>query len=127
MEEAAITKSDMIYQALDAAPAGFYTVGAQPGSRSRMNACFRIGQPPDGGARHAEEHSAGDDTAGTASVRGDRELEAKFMEEAAKRGLHHCFGHPLRGGARVTMYIGVPLVSVQRMAEFIDDFARQHA
>jgi phosphoserine aminotransferase len=97
-ERRAIARSRRIYECLDQS-GGFYTNFVAPECRSRMNIPFRIRG-------------------------GDPALEARFLVEAEARGLHQLFGHPLYGGLRASLYLGVPDASVEALAAFLDDFVR---
>jgi phosphoserine aminotransferase len=99
-ERRATQRARTIYERLDES-CGFYTNAVTPAFRSRMNVPFRIRG-------------------------GDPALEARFVAEATERGLHQLFGHPLYGGLRASLYLGVPDASVAALATFLDAFARAH-
>ena len=78
-----LAKAAKVYLAIDDS-GGFYYNGVDKAYRSQMNAPFRIGTAADG-------------------TPGDRALERAFVEEAAaEAGCHYLFGHPVKGGVRVT-------------------------
>lgn len=55
-----------------------------------------------------------------------REVEEKFIAEARALGMTQLFGHPARGGLRVTLYNGVPDDAVERLAAFMRAFAARN-
>ena len=54
------------------------------------------------------------------------ELEAKFVKEALARDLNGLKGHRSVGGIRASIYNAFPLEGVERLVEFMADFARQN-
>ena len=58
---------------------------------------------------------------------GDRAMEQLFVEEAEAAGLHYLFGHPVAGGIRVTMYVGLPDEAVHALTEFMREFQSRHS
>ena len=88
-------KATVLYEAIDASE-GFYRGHADPDSRSLMNVTFRL--PSD-------------------------ELDARFVTEAAARGLAELRGHRSLGGIRASIYNATPIDDVERLATFMDDFA----
>jgi phosphoserine aminotransferase len=88
-------KAAILYGAIDASE-GFYRGHADPDSRSLMNVTFRL--PSD-------------------------ELDARFVTEAAARGLAELRGHRSVGGIRASIYNAMPIDDVERLATFMDDFA----
>ena len=65
----------------------------------------------------------GGETAATAR----RDLEERFAREAAAAGLLQLFGHPVKGGLRVTLYNGVRDESVALVADFMRAYARANS
>lgn len=106
MEARAKRRADAVYGAV-AASNGFYVAKVtEPSHRSRMNVPMTIGL---GDTRR-------------------RDLEKLFVEEAARdHNMLQLFGHPVRGGLRVTLYRGVPDDAVARCVEFMNGFAARHA
>ncbi len=90
-------KADLIYGAIDRSE-GFYRSPVDPAHRSHTNVVFRLS---------------------------DAELEARFVEEAARAGLVGLRGHRSVGGCRASLYAGLTFESVERLAEFMDEFARR--
>jgi len=93
-------KAALLYEALDARP-DLWITRVQPESRSVMNVVWRI--------------------------RDDEELERRFVAEAAEHGMVGLKGHRSVGGIRASIYNAMPLAGVQRLVDFMDDFARRHA
>jgi phosphoserine aminotransferase len=97
MAERNEAKARTLYDYLDASD--FFRATAQPGSRSRMNVCFRA--PTE-------------------------ELEEKFVKEAAKRGLDGLKGHRSAGGMRASIYNACPPASVEALVAFMKEFERSN-
>ncbi|KAJ5470900.1 hypothetical protein N7530_008257 [Penicillium desertorum] len=96
-EEVANKKAQLIYGALDKFPQ-VYQVVPDASVRSRMNICFRV--------------SGGDDT-----------KEKEFIAGAEKRLLQGLKGHRSVGGMRASNYNAVPLENVQKLVQYLEDFA----
>jgi len=54
------------------------------------------------------------------------DLEKKFVKEAEEHGMIQLFGHPVKGGLRVTLYLGIPDVAVDLLYNFMDDFQKDN-
>ncbi|KAJ5099177.1 hypothetical protein N7532_006178 [Penicillium argentinense] len=96
-EAVANKKAQLIYGALDKYPA-VYQVVPDKSIRSRMNICFRV--------------SGGDDA-----------KEKEFIAGAEKRLLQGLKGHRSVGGMRASNYNAVPLENVQKLVQYLEDFA----
>ncbi len=92
-------KAQLLYDCIDAAE-GFYTVHAEPGSRSIMNVAFRLK---------------------------DTGLEEPFLKEAEKNDLVALKGHRSVGGCRASIYNAMPVEGVKALCRFMDDFRAKHA
>jgi phosphoserine aminotransferase len=92
-------KARLIYGALEAHPE-FYRCPVEPGSRSAMNAVFRLPSP---------------------------QLEDEFVAQAARQRMIGLKGHRSVGGIRVSLYNAVPVEWARALAEFMNDFARTRA
>ena len=92
-------KAGLVYDALRASE-GFYRLHADPGSRSRMNAVFRLPSS---------------------------ELEAEFLAEAEVARMRELKGHRDVGGIRASMYNAVPVEGCAALAALLTDFARRRA
>lgn len=96
-EAVAVEKARMLYAALDA-HRSVYTVVPDFSVRSRMNICFRV--------------HAGDDTS-----------EKEFLKGAEARGLLGLKGHRSVGGIRASNYNAVGVDAVQRLVDWLDEYA----
>ena len=56
-----------------------------------------------------------------------KDLELKFVDEAAELGMLQLFGHPVKGGLRVTMYCHIETAALMRVAAFMRGSAERHA
>ncbi len=90
-------KAALLYQAIDAN--SFYRGHARKDSRSLMNITFNLPTP---------------------------ELEAKFVREATAVSLDGLKGHRSVGGCRASIYNAFPHEGVERLVEFMEEFARQN-
>ena len=97
MERRNEEKAALVYQAIDATD--FYRGHAEKECRSLMNISFNL------------------PTA---------ELEAKFIKEAAAVGLDGLKGHRDVGGCRASIYNAFPLEGVQKLVEFMAEFAKKN-
>lgn len=103
IEAANIEKAKLFYEYIDSTD-GFYKNSVNPAYRSRMNIPLRI-------------HSNGTP---------DTELEALFIQEAAKEGLTSLGGHASVGGLRISLYNATPLINVVTLIEFMKKFHQAH-
>lgn len=93
IEKINIKKANLLYDAIDSSD--YYRGHAEKGSRSLMNVSFNL------------------PTA---------ELEAKFIEEAAKTGLSGLKGHRSIGGCRASIYNAFPIEGVEKLVAFMKEF-----
>ncbi|EHL03807.1 putative Phosphoserine aminotransferase [Glarea lozoyensis 74030] len=93
-------KAQLIYAALDAHPESFKVVPAKD-ARSRMNICFRV--------THLESVD---------------ESEKLFLKGAVEKGLTGLKGHRSVGGIRASNYNSIPLTGAEKLAAFIEEFAK---
>jgi len=91
-------KAKLVYDAIDAAP-DFFRCPVEPGSRSMMNAVFRLPS---------------------------EELEQRFLTEAKEARMVGLKGHRSVGGLRVSMYNAVERSWVEALVSIMQDFARRH-
>jgi phosphoserine aminotransferase len=89
-------KARRLYGALDARPE-LYRIGAAPGARSIMNVAFSLPTPDD---------------------------DARFLAEAARRGMVGLAGHRTVGGVRASIYNWVSLEDVDALVDLIAGFGR---
>ena len=59
-------------------------------------------------------------------VTGDKELDAKFIEEAAKAGFVNLKGHRSVGGMRASIYNAMPVEGVEKLVEFMRNFEKEN-
>ncbi|QDS72577.1 hypothetical protein FKW77_000915 [Venturia effusa] len=100
-EEVSAQKAEILYAQLDGAPE-VYQVVPSKSARSRMNICFRVAD-------------------------GDADKEKAFLAGAEKRGLMGLKGHRSVGGIRASNYNAVSLEGVQKLSQYLSDFARGNA
>jgi len=53
-------------------------------------------------------------------------LDGDFLKQAGARGLLQLKGHRSVGGMRASIYNAMPLAGVQALADFMNEFAKQH-
>ena len=91
-------KASLLYDYLDG-PQSYYTAPVDKKCRSMMNVTF---------------------------VTGDGEMDKKFAEEAAEQGLINLEGHPSIGGMCASIYNAMPYEGVEKLVEFMKDFAKNN-
>jgi phosphoserine aminotransferase len=91
-------KAGMLYGTIDELN-GFYRGTADTASRSHMNITFRLPS---------------------------EELEKQFIAEATARDLVGLKGHRSVGGCRASLYNGFPMEGVERLVDFMREFARKN-
>ncbi|BAO45045.1 3-phosphoserine/phosphohydroxythreonine transaminase [Thiolapillus brandeum] len=91
-------KAEELYAAVDASD--FYANPVDPECRSWMNVPFTLADP---------------------------ELDGKFLEEAAAKGMKSLKGHRSVGGMRASIYNAMPEEGVQALIEFMKDFEQRNA
>jgi phosphoserine aminotransferase len=92
-------KGNLLYGVVDKHE-GFYKCPVEKGSRSLMNAVFRLP---------------------------NEALEERFVAEAKKNGIVGIKGHRSVGGIRVSMYNAVPVEWVKTLTELMTEFAKKNA
>lgn len=103
-------KADYLYNFLDSSD--FYHATAQKGSRSLMNVPFLT------------KYSTG--ATDEASLAKEKEINDKFVKEAAAAGLVNLKGHRLVGGMRASIYNAMSLDGVKALVEFMKKFATEN-
>ena len=103
-------KADYLYNFLDSSD--FYHATAQVGSRSLMNVPFLT------------KYSTG--ATDEASLAKEKEINDKFVKEAAAAGLVNLKGHRLVGGMRASIYNAMGLDGVKALVEFMKKFAAEN-
>ena len=94
MKEKNVEKAAVLYDYLDSQD--YYIAPVKKDSRSMMNVTF---------------------------VTGDAELDKKFASEAGKAGLKNLKGHRSVGGMRASIYNAMPKEGVEKLVQFMKDFA----
>lgn len=97
MQTAAMRKSGMLYDAIDASN-GFYRCDVGGDARSVVNVCFSVT---------------------------NEALTGMFLREAQAEGMLDLAGHLHAGGIRASVYNAVPEESVRALAGFMKEFARR--
>lgn len=103
-------KADYLYNFLDSSD--FYHATAEKGSRSLMNVPFLT------------KYSNG--ATDEASLAKEKEINDKFVKEAAAAGLVNLKGHRLVGGMRASIYNAMSLDGVKALVEFMKKFAAEN-
>jgi len=98
MAEVNQKKAEKLYAAIDAS--AFYSSPIDKNCRSWMNVPF---------------------------VLADSELDAKFLEEAAKQNLVTLKGHRSVGGMRASIYNAMPVEGIDALVDFMAAFEKSHA
>lgn len=98
-------KARAVYEAIERSGGFYRPVVEEPAHRSRMNPTFTIS---DDGPKEGAE------------------LVERFLAEADEAGLQGLKGHRKVGGLRASLYNAMPLEGAERLASFMDDFARRH-
>ncbi|MGN0729750.1 3-phosphoserine/phosphohydroxythreonine transaminase [Treponema sp.] len=104
-------KADYLYDFLDSSD--FYHATTEKGSRSLMNVPFLT------------KYSTG--ASDEASLAKEKEINDKFVKEAAAAGLVNLKGHRLVGGMRASIYNAMTLDGVKALVEFMKKFAAENA
>ena len=105
-------KADYLYNYLDNNEGNFYHATTEVGSRSLMNVPFLT------------KYSTG--ATDEASVAKEKEINDKFVKEAAATGLVNLKGHRLVGGMRASIYNAMTLDGVKALVEFMKKFAAEN-
>ena len=106
-------KADFLYNYLDNNEGNFYHATTEVGSRSLMNVPFLT------------KYSTG--ATDDASVAKEKEINVKFVKEAAAAGLVNLKGHRLVGGMRASIYNAMTLDGVKALVDFMKKFAKENA
>ena len=91
-------KAKVLYEAIDRSD-GYFQGHAEREARSLMNVTFRLAS---------------------------EDLEKKFVSEATAQGLDGLKGHRSVGGIRASIYNAFPLEGVEKLVEFMKDFAEKN-
>eukprot|EP00743_Colponemidia_sp_Colp-15_P000369 GILK01000426.1.p1 GENE.GILK01000426.1~~GILK01000426.1.p1 ORF type:complete len:381 (-),score=64.89 GILK01000426.1:180-1277(-) len=94
-------KATLLYDVIDSLPE-FYTAPVSRDVRSKMNVPFRI--------------------------KGGEALEEKFVKQAKERyQLLELKGHRSVGGLRASLYNGMPIEGVEKLTDFMKEFAQENS
>uniref|UniRef100_A0A2P2HYX6 Phosphoserine aminotransferase n=1 Tax=Hirondellea gigas TaxID=1518452 RepID=A0A2P2HYX6_9CRUS len=104
MKNRSDAKSKLLYSTIDSSQ-GFYVNEVKTENRSRMNVVFTVG--------------AGEDR--------NKDLEAKFVEEAGKENLKALKGHRDVGGMRASIFNAVGIEHVRKLVVFMDKFRNENS
>lgn len=97
-----IIKSQLVYDVIDKSN-GFYASKVNENCRSRVNIPFRVG-----------------------GIDGNTDLEKKFLDEAAKRGMLQLKGHRSVGGIRVSCFNAIKIDEAQDFVNFMIEFQKNN-
>jgi phosphoserine aminotransferase len=97
MKEKNVKKAALLYDYLDSQD--YYVAPVEKESRSMMNVTF---------------------------VTGDADLDKKFAKEADAAGLKNLKGHRSVGGMRASIYNAMPYEGVEKLVEFMKEFAKNN-
>jgi len=97
MKEMNEKKANLLYDYLD--NQDYYVAPVEKESRSMMNVTF---------------------------VTGDADLDKKFAKEAEAQGLKNLKGHRSVGGMRASIYNAMPYEGVEKLVEFMKEFAKNN-
>ena len=97
LEKINIEKAKLLYDFLD--ESRLFRGTAQKKDRSRMNVTF---------------------------VTGDADMDARFVKEAAAKGLVNLKGHRIVGGMRASIYNAMPVEGVRALVDFMKQFEAQN-
>ena len=106
-------KADYLYNYLDNNEGNFYHATTEVGSRSLMNVPFLT---------KYSDHAADDEAAAAK----EKEINDKFVKEAAAAGLVNLKGHRLVGGMRASIYNAMTIDGVKALVEFMKKFAAEN-
>ena len=97
MQELNAKKAKLLYDYLDSQD--YYKAPVAKDCRSMMNVTF---------------------------VTGDAELDKKFASQASAEGLKNLKGHRSVGGMRASIYNAMPYAGVEKLVEFMKEFAKNN-
>ncbi|MBQ9280736.1 MAG: 3-phosphoserine/phosphohydroxythreonine transaminase [Treponema sp.] len=114
-------KADYLYDFLDSSD--FYHATTEKGSRSLMNVPFLTKYSTAETAAAGKKDEADRSDAEKAALAKEKEINDKFVKEAAAQGLVNLKGHRLVGGMRASIYNAMTLDGVKALVEFMKKFA----
>jgi phosphoserine aminotransferase len=120
-------KADYLYNYLDNNEGNFYHATTEVGSRSLMNVPFLTKYSTAETAAAGKKDEADRTDAEKAALAKEKEINDKFVKEAAAAGLVNLKGHRLVGGMRASIYNAMTLDGVKALVEFMKKFAKENA
>lgn len=117
-------KANYLYDYLD--NSDFYHATAQKGSRSLMNVPFLTKYSTDLTAAASKKDESERTDAEKAALAKEKEINDKFVKEAAASGLVNLKGHRLVGGMRASIYNAMTLEGVKALVDFMKKFAEEN-
>ena len=119
-----VAKADYLYNFLDTSD--FYHATAEKGSRSLMNVPFLTKYSTAETAAAGKKDEADRTDAEKAALAKEKEINDKFVKEAAAAGLVNLKGHRLVGGMRASIYNAMSIEGVKALVEFMKKFAAEN-
>ena len=119
-----VEKANYLYDFLDGSD--FYHATAENGSRSLMNVPFLTKYSTAETAAAAKKEEADRTDAEKAALAKEKEINDKFVKEAAAQGLVNLKGHRLVGGMRASIYNAMTLDGVKALVDFMKKFAEEN-
>ena len=117
-------KADYLYGFLD--KSDFYHATTEVGSRSLMNVPFLTKYSTAETAAAGKKDEADRTDAEKAALAKEKEINDKFVKEAAAAGLVNLKGHRLVGGMRASIYNAMSLDGVKALVAFMKKFAEEN-
>ena len=120
-------KADYLYNYLDNNEGNFYHATTEVGSRSLMNVPFltKYSTAETAAASKKDEAERSEDE--KTALAKEKEINDKFVKEAAAAGLVNLKGHRLVGGMRASIYNAMTLDGVKALVDFMKKFAKENA
>ena len=119
-----VAKADYLYNFLDTSD--FYHATAEKGSRSLMNIPFLTKYSTAETAVASKKDEADRTDAEKAALAKEKEINDKFVKEAAAAGLVNLKGHRLVGGMRASIYNAMSIEGVKALVDFMKKFAKNN-
>ena len=121
-----VAKADLLYNYLDNNEGNFYHATAEKGSRSLMNVPFLTKYSTAETAAAGKKDEADRTDAEKAALAKEKEINDKFVKEAAAAGLVNLKGHRLVGGMRASIYNAMSIEGVKALVDFMKKFAEEN-
>ena len=121
-----VAKADLLYNYLDNNEGNFYHATAEKGSRSLMNVPFLTKYSTAETAAASKKDEADRTDAEKAALAKEKEINDKFVKEAASAGLVNLKGHRLVGGMRASIYNAMSIEGVKALVDFMKKFAEEN-